>query len=248
MIILTTTYNCESFIEQSLLSIMSQSYGDFKCYITDDLSTDNTVNIINKTIKDDSRFFLIKNTKKLYQPGNYDQVIRGLDIHDDEICIEVDGDDWLPDSNVFKRVNSLYKNEDVWIANGSFKYSDGRVGFSSPQLDIDNIRKNQFTASHLRTWKSFLWKKIKVEDLKDEFGEYWSVAGDLAFMYPMIEMSGYNHYRFMDNINYIYNDQNPLNDHKVNMNLVNKTIQKLRNKQKYKQLDESGWIINNSNK
>jgi len=86
MVILTTTYNCENFVEKSLVSIMTQRFTDFKCYITDDLSTDNTVEVIKKTISGDDRFVLIENKTKMYQPGNYDQVIRGLDIHDDEIC------------------------------------------------------------------------------------------------------------------------------------------------------------------
>ena len=51
MIILTTTYNCENYIEKCLFSIMSQKFTNFKCYITDDLSTDKTVTIIKNTIK-----------------------------------------------------------------------------------------------------------------------------------------------------------------------------------------------------
>ena len=46
------------------------------CYITDDLSTDKTVEKIKEIIKSDNRFVLIENTKKMYQPGNYDQVIQ----------------------------------------------------------------------------------------------------------------------------------------------------------------------------
>lgn len=37
MIVLTTTYNCENFVERSLLSIMSQRFKNFTCYITDDM-------------------------------------------------------------------------------------------------------------------------------------------------------------------------------------------------------------------
>jgi glycosyltransferase involved in cell wall biosynthesis len=48
MIILTTSYNCENFIEKSLMTIMTQRFKDFTCYITDDLSTDNTVEILEK--------------------------------------------------------------------------------------------------------------------------------------------------------------------------------------------------------
>ncbi len=130
MVILTTTYNCENFVEKSLVSIMTQRFTDFKCYITDDLSTDNTVEVIKKTISGDDRFVLIENKTKMYQPGNYDQVIRGLDIHDDEICVEVDGDDWLPNSNVFGLINETYSDPDVWMTSGSFKYSNGAQGAS----------------------------------------------------------------------------------------------------------------------
>ena len=236
MIILTTTFNCEKFIERSLYSIMSQTHKDFKCFITDDLSTDNTRTLVEKIIQKDERFSLVKNEKKFYQPGNYDQIIRGMDIHDDEICVEVDGDDWLPNSKVFEIINKVYNDSDVWMTSGSFKYHDGRPGFAQPPVNSDNIRSQTFTLSHIRTWKSWLWKKISVEDLKDENGEYWNVAGDLAFMFPMFEMSGMEHYKFISEILYIYNESNPLNDHKVNMSSVMKTVNKIRGKQKYQKI------------
>lgn len=236
MIVLTTTYNCEKFIEKSLLSIMSQRFKDFKCYVTDDMSTDNTLNIIKETIKNDSRFILIENHEKFYQPGNYEQVIRWRGIEGDEICVEVDGDDWLPNSNVLTKINEIYQDENVWMTSGSFKYHDGRPGFANPPTKFTDIRKQTFTLSHLRTWKAWLWKKILPEDLKDENGKFWSVAGDLAFMFPMLEMSGEEHYRFVPDINYIYNESNPINDHKVNLNKVMTTVNKIRNKKEYQKL------------
>ena len=236
MVILTTSYNCEKFIEKSLFSIMSQRYQDFTCYITDDVSTDNTVNIVRETIKNDPRFILIENKTKFFQPGNYDQIITSRNIDGEEICVEVDGDDWLSDSNVFTRINEVYKDKDVWMTSGSFRYHDGRPGFANPPTNFSNVRKQTFTLSHLRTWKSWLWKKIKPEDLRDENNNYWNVAGDLSFMFPMFEMSGEKHYRFLSDINYIYNESNPINDHKVNMSNVIHTVNKIRNKPEYKQL------------
>lgn len=236
MVILTTTYNCESYVERSLITIMSQRYEDFKCYITDDLSTDGTVEVIKKTISNDPRFVLIENTKKMYQPGNYDQIIRGMNIEDNEICVEIDGDDWLPNSNVLGLINETYKDENVWMTSGSFRYSNGAQGFSTPPINFDDIRKQNFTLSHLRTWKSWLWKKIDQEDLKDSDGNYWSVAGDLSFMFPMFEMSGEKNYRHVSAITYIYNEKNPLNDHKVNMSMVTSIANKIRNKSKYSKI------------
>ena len=236
MIIVTTLYNAENYIEKCIGSLMGQNFKNFKCYITDDLSTDNTVEIIKKTIHEDDRFVLIENKTKMYQPGNYDQVIRGFNIPDDEICVEIDGDDWLPNSNVLGLINETYQDENVWMTSGSFKYSNGTQGFSTPPTTFDSIRKQNFTLSHLRTWKSWLWKKIAEEDLKDSVGNYWTVAGDLAFMFPMFEMSGQEHYRFLPNINYIYNESNPINDHKVNMSNVTQTVNKIRNKTPYTKL------------
>lgn len=237
MIIVTTTYNCENYIEKSLFSIAGQTFKDFKCYITDDLSTDNTVKLIESFITNDKRFILIKNSEKMYQPGNYDQVIRhNKDIDDNEVIVEVDGDDWLPDSKVLERINTLYLDNNVWIANGSFKYANGMPGFSSKQENIENLRDVRFTASHIRTWRAFLWRKISQSDLKDENGIFWKVTGDLSFMYPMIEMSGEEHYRFMSEINYVYNSDNPLNDHKIDLSLVNDVADKIRKMPKYNRL------------
>jgi glycosyltransferase involved in cell wall biosynthesis len=236
MIILTTAYNCENYIERCLYSLMSQRFKDFKCYITDDMSTDGTVEKVKSIIKDDSRFTLIENHIKLYQPGNYDQIIRWRGVDGDEICVEVDGDDWLPNPSVLGKINDVYQDPNVWMTSGSFKYHDGRPGFANPPTQFTNIRKQTFTLSNLRTWKSWLWKKIKEEDLKDSEGNYWSVAGDLSFMFPMFEMSGEKHYRHISTITYIYNENNPLNDHKVNMPKVNSTVNIIRNKTPYNKI------------
>lgn len=236
MIILTTTFNCEKYIERCLFSIMSQSFKDFKCYITDDVSTDGTVQKIKSAIKDDNRFVLIENHTKFYQPGNYDQVIRFRGIEGDEVCVEIDGDDWLPSPKVLERINEVYQDPNVWMTSGSFKYHDGRPGFANPPQNFKGIRNQTFTLSHIRTWKAWLWKKILLEDLKDENGEYWNVAGDLAFMFPMLEMAGQEHYRFLPEILYIYNESNPLNDHKVNMSNVMKTVNKIRAKKEYSKI------------
>jgi glycosyltransferase involved in cell wall biosynthesis len=241
MIIVTTAYNCQDYIEKCIGSLMGQNFTDFKCYITDDLSTDNTVNVVKNMIKGDDRFILIENKVKMYQPGNYDQIIRdNSDIHDNEIVVEVDGDDWLPDSKTLSRINEVYSNQDVWIANGSFRYSNGSRGFSSKQENFDNLRGSRFTASHIRTWRAFLWRKINQDDLKDENGDYWKVTGDLSFMFPMLEMAGEERYRFMDEINYIYNEENPLNDHKVDLTLVNEIAIKIRNKKRYEKIYSLG--------
>ena len=116
-----------------------------------------------------------------------------------------------------------------------FKYGSLKV-FSSRQENFNNLRGSRFTASHIRTWRAFLWRNIKEKDLKDENGSYWKVTGDLSFMFPMLEMSGEERYVFMDDVNYVYNEENPINDHKVDLTLVNEFANKIRAMKPYKKL------------
>jgi glycosyltransferase involved in cell wall biosynthesis len=236
MIIVTTLYNGADYIAKCITSIKSQTFKDFTCYITDDMSTDNSVELTKTLIEGDDRFILIENKTKHYQGGNYDQVIRdNPNIDDNEVIVELDGDDWFPDVDTLQRIADVYSDNDVWIANGSFVYSSGAMGFARKQV-INNIRKSTFTASHIRTWRAFLWRAIKIEDLKDVNGEWWTAACDLAFMFSMLEMAGDEHYRFMTEINYVYNETNPLNEHKVIMSSVNQVVSTIRSKPPYKRL------------
>ena len=123
LIIGTTLYNSANIVERTLGSIMSQTYKNFVCYITDDLSTDNSADIAENFIKGDSRFHLVRNTEKRYQGGNYDLICRDTEgINDEDIFIEVDGDDWLPDSKVFERVVNLELHTAEYNSTNEWKY------------------------------------------------------------------------------------------------------------------------------
>ena len=56
--IIIPTYNSSELIEETLFSIMAQSYKHFECLIIDDHSEDNTTEIISDLIKNDYRFQL----------------------------------------------------------------------------------------------------------------------------------------------------------------------------------------------
>jgi hypothetical protein len=59
----------------------------------------------------------------------------------------------------------------------------------------------------------------------------------------MVEMSGPEHYKFMSNVNYIYNESNPLNDHKVNMSKVTEIVNKIRNYKPYELIEKKDTNI-----
>ena len=53
--IVTPVYNAESFIEQTILSVMAQTYTEWELLLIDDCSTDNSAKIIQQYVKQDKR-------------------------------------------------------------------------------------------------------------------------------------------------------------------------------------------------
>ena len=141
---------------------------------------------------------------------------------DDDIIVTLDGDDWLAHDQVFNILNRTYDTTKCWMTYGSYvEYPSGQQGIEASAYPPEelankdfNFRKAKWRASHLRTFKYGLWKKIKYEDFLDWNGEFYKTSIDKAFMYPMIEMAR-ERSQFISDILYVYNFHNPLNVHKV---------------------------------
>lgn len=58
--IITPSYNCSRYIEQTIMSVQSQTYENWELLITDDCSSDNSVEIIESMAAVDSRIKLFK--------------------------------------------------------------------------------------------------------------------------------------------------------------------------------------------
>lgn len=61
--IIMPLYNCSTFLESTIRSIIAQSYIDWELILVDDCSQDNSLDIANDYVEQDSRIKLIKLTK-----------------------------------------------------------------------------------------------------------------------------------------------------------------------------------------
>ena len=57
-------YNAESYLEEAIESVVSQTFKDFEFIIIDDGSSDNSLEIIKKFSKNDNRIFYISRENK----------------------------------------------------------------------------------------------------------------------------------------------------------------------------------------
>ena len=134
IVILTTSYNNEKWVEKNLSSVLSQHYSNYRVLYFDDCSTDKTYEEALRIISQyhaQGRVELIRNKEFVGCPaGNWYKAIHSC--KDDEIIIHVDGDDWLPHENVLSRINEVYSNSNIWLTYGQFKSSNGEMGHCRP--------------------------------------------------------------------------------------------------------------------
>lgn len=238
-------YNVEEWIKICIRSVKAQNYENFHCILVDDLSTDKSAKIVEEEIKNDSRFTFIKNTEKAYALKNIYDAINFSNPNDEDIIVTLDGDDWFANANVLNLLSDTYNEKGCWITYGSYaEYPSGKKGKFAKQIpqqviDSQTYRQREWCSSHLRTFKYRLWKSIKKEDLLDNEGNFYQMAWDLAFMFPMLEMAG-TRSEYIKDILYVYNMSNPLNDHKVDNTKQVRLEREIRLKNPYQVLNDFG--------
>lgn len=240
-VIVIPSYNNAKWSEKNINSVINQNYSNYRVIFTDDCSTDDTFNIVKNLVSNSERssqITLIRNPNRLGALHNLYDMIHSC--ADDEIILTLDGDDWLYDNNVLSKLNVIYAKNDLWLTYGQYQnYPDGGRGISyqipKNVIDANNFRNYTWCTSHLRTFYAWLFKKIKKEDLLYN-GEFMKMTWDFSMMFPMLEMSG-DRAKFISDYLYVYNMDNPINDHKVDRKLQSQLDRYVRGLPKYSRLN-----------
>jgi glycosyltransferase involved in cell wall biosynthesis len=227
------TYNNQDDCVGNLRSVLDQDYDNFRVILINDASTDRTDANIRKVLGSHPQAKLVKYIKNKKRAGAMANHMRAIySCKDDEVVVQVDGDDFLRHPHVLKKLDRIYQNKNVWVTYGShILLSSGIRGpYSSPIpeeiLKSGTIRRYKWCTSHLRTFYAALFKKIAPKDFKYK-NQLVRVACDIAFMLPIIEMASVHAY-YVDDLLYIYNDLSDQNDHKLHRDLVIATTNYLR--------------------
>lgn len=108
-------YEAESFIERTLRSLKYQNYPNFRVFISDDGSTDNTVSIIQSSISDDDRFLLIQQNKNLGWVDNVDFLLEKA-ASEGTYTFIMPHDDTIEKDYIRKLVAALEENSSAVLA------------------------------------------------------------------------------------------------------------------------------------
>ena len=228
--VLIRSWNSFASFDRCIESVFSQTYKNFKILFVDDASpyTKKQKAYIKESLK--NHIPIINKTRR-YSLYNSYNMIHNYANKNDAVILNLDGDDWLYDENCLKYLSDVYiKNKNCLITWGECLLWNGKnysnssrfimenINIPYPQLVIkyNNYRKYPFLPLHPRTWKVWLFKKIKIADFKRPDGSWLQFAEDQAILYPMLEMAN-GHFKVIKKPLYVYNVATKNSDVKVNL-------------------------------
>lgn len=115
--ILMPAYNVGPYIKEAIESVLAQTFKDFTLLVIDDCSTDNTAEVVHSF--SDSRIRYEKNDCNL---GLAENLNRGLDLSDTELCARMDGDDIAEPNWLETGVKILDTHPEVGICSFGFQF------------------------------------------------------------------------------------------------------------------------------
>lgn len=237
-------WKAEKYIDRCLSSLISQELKDWTTCVVLDPSDDRTVEIANSYAKKDSRIKVISNTAQMYALPNIIKSINEQTPRDDDVIVTLDADDWFAGPNTLSILDSYYKRKpEILVTHGSWvQYPNPSIpGNNAPYSAAEwekGIRKVDWHASHLRTFKYKVWKHVRDEDLRDPGGLYFQVAWDLAIMFPVMEIAGQGRVQFIPEKIYVYNRETPYNDCKMRLTEQTRVANYIRAKTPYSYLKD----------
>lgn len=190
--IIAPAYNHEKYIKECLLSVLNQDYPNKELIIIDDFSTDNTVNEIekilknlNESLKNKCQIKFIKHQKNM---GAHATINEGIELAEGDFITIINTDDFYEEGRLSKILQEMEK-KNCEIAFGAVEEVDGE----------GNINSNGYFLN--------MQKELKDEDILSQkmlLKNYTISTGNLIFSKEIYrELEGFSDYKYIHDWDFI---------------------------------------------
>ena len=233
--IIIPVYNASRFITETINTVLNQTYTNWELILVDDISTDNSVEIINKIINEnkDKNIRLIQLKEKGLAAGARNT---GVDNANGRYLCYLDADDLWNKDKLLKQIKFMQDNNCSFSFTGyEFANSEGipngKKVFIPNKMSYKDALKNttistitvMFDMTKLSKEQIYM-PKIKSEDTAC----WWKILKEIDYAYGLNEILAYyrrsedtlssnkfeaakriwNLYRKVENLNFIYSGYN----------------------------------------
>jgi glycosyltransferase involved in cell wall biosynthesis len=199
--IVIPVYNYAQWVAEAIRSVQAQTLTNFECFIVDDGSTDNSVDVITEVIANDKRFTLLQKTNGgVANARNY-----GIEHGTAPFCLCLDADDALGSTEYLKTLVSIIEidralgvvftslrvmNENSELAPANSAWPDGW------DFDLQARGRNQVPTCALfrrEAWKRAGGYRTEYEPAED--ARLWTTIGALGYRAEHVVRDGWFLYR-----------------------------------------------------
>ena len=240
LVVIICSYNNALWVIKNLDSVFMQKYQNFRVIYVDDASGDGTADIVQAYIDEHNlqdKIILIRNEVRYRKLKN--EYLAFHLCEDNEIIVQLDGDDWFAHDRVFSNLNHEYLTNNIWITYGSHKnFPPSNIGTKSSRIPLYITMKRYFRHDFrympTRSFYAWLVKLIKLEDfINDDIpgfvGKFYPTSDDVLLMWAMLEMAHYR-FKYLKDVSYIANRGNPIITIKIERHLLRKCGKSLTKK------------------
>jgi glycosyltransferase involved in cell wall biosynthesis len=191
--VIVPCYKQAHFLDQSLRSVLDQTYNNWECIIVDDGSPDDTEHVALKWITKDERFKYLKQKNK----GLSGARNAGIEICEGEYILPLDADDVLDKQYLETLVPELLKQPEAAVISCYTKFFHGNTNTIVGELKPESgtvkslLYQNQLVASSL--YKKEHWTEVGGydESMKNGFEDwdFWLSVTKRGYEYHIIPKS-----------------------------------------------------------
>lgn len=223
--IITITYNSGSTVEQTIQSVLNQTYTDIEYIIIDGQSTDNTLEIVDLYKNKISKVISEKDK------GLYDALNKGIANATGDIIGIIHSDDFYTNNNVIENIVKTFKNNNADAVYADLYYVDkDNTNKIVRKWHSGNYKEGAFLNGWMPPHPTFFVKR----EIYGKFGAFnfeFTSAGDYELMLRLI-------HKYKIKLAY-------LNEYIVKMRVGGKSNISVKNRVTANLEDRKAWTINN---
>ncbi|MEG2348027.1 MAG: glycosyltransferase family 2 protein [Clostridia bacterium] len=184
--IITVTYNSSKTLNQTLDSVLSQTYENFEHIIIDGASKDNTIDIVKsyeKKYKGKLKYISEKDS------GLYDAMNKGIDMATGDVIGILNSDDIYANTNVLKTIANVFEEKKCDGIYGDLIFMDYE-SMKIPQRVWISKKGNI-----IKGWQPphpTIYLKKEVYDIIGKFNLNYKIVSDYDFMIRLMTNSKIN--------------------------------------------------------
>lgn len=223
--IISAGWKCAEWMEQTILSVTTQTVRDWQMQIMYD-GGDDGGEILAQL--EHPQIDYVVNDEQCFAVRNQYEGLRLLDPGPEDIIVFLDLDgDRLAHPSVLDNLLTAYSDGRTLLTYGSYQPVPDE-GTSPPAIPfpIDVVVSNSYRHyvrqeltpccfNHLRTMKGKVFNSIPAAQFRWDDGRWYTIGADYAFMMPALERAG-GRYKCLSETLLLYNHDNPNADWRVN--------------------------------